>query len=160
MSKKPPDGKGDEDQWPLAPDVEQPPPGRYVVAYRRARIVDRFGDRWTIELHFSIVEPSAWLNFEIILYCSTPKDALLGKRSKYYELWTLANGAPPKRRDRMTPSVFDGWWHAKIVHTCRRMEKKGMKNGIRELKPTETATAVIETLVERAVGGLQKGTQK
>ncbi len=160
MSPKAPDGTGDEEQWPLAPDLEQPPPGKYVVAYRRARLVDRFPDRYTIELHFAIVEPPKWLDFPIIMYSSSPKGARLGKRSKYYEVWTLANGGPPKRRDRMTPTVFAGWWNAEVVHTRRRMEKKGMKNGIRELKPTETPTAVIETLIERAAGELQKGTSQ
>lgn len=157
MSRKPAaGGEDDENAWPLAPDPDQPPPGKYLVAYRRARLVQRFKDRFTIELHFSIIEPIEWKERPLVLYCSTPLDGLPGRHSKYVTMWTLANGGPAKRRDRMKPSVFAGYWIAEVDHTRRRMVRHGGKDGVKELGPAETGTAVIVQLIERAAGRVQK----
>lgn len=52
MSQRFLNGKGEEQDWPLAADPQQPPSGKYTVAYRKVRMVKRFQDRYTIELHF------------------------------------------------------------------------------------------------------------
>lgn len=142
----------DEQEWPLAPDPEQPPVGKYLVAYQRARMVSRFANRKTIELHFSIVEPGKWLNTVLVMYCSTPLDGFPGRNSKYVTMWNLANGGPGKRRDRMTPRIFEGYWYAEVDHTRRIM----VKDGIRKLESNETGTAIIVELIERATGGGKK----
>lgn len=154
MTRKPADGgQDDEYAWPLAPDPDQPPPGEYLVAYRRARLVrQRFGNRDTIELYFEVVDPPKWNERTLIMYCGIPLDGRPGKASKYVRAWTLANGGPAKRRDRMTPKVFAGYWVAAVAYTKRKMTNDGSK----ELDAGETGTAVISYLIERAAGGVPR----
>lgn len=154
MSLKPAEvGQEDESAWPLAPDPDQPPPGKYIVAYRWARLIaKRFGNRDTIELHFKVVEPPRWKERMLIMYCGIPLDGRPSRNSKYVMMWTLANGGSAKRRDRMTPRVFAGYWAATVVHTGRKMTKDGSK----ELGAGEMGTAVISSLIEREAGGVQR----
>ncbi len=102
------------DNWPIAPDPEQPPPGKYIIAYQRARSVERFC-RLNIELIFIIVEPQQWEKKVVKKYYAFPVDEPLGLESYDYRDWCLANGGNrPKRNDRMTPRVFSGYWHAEL----------------------------------------------
>lgn len=160
MNKKPSDGEDENEQhWPLAPNPQEPPVGRYTVAYQRYRMVKRYDDRFTLELHFVVVEPSDWKDTPLIMYCPIPLNGLPGKRSKYVTMWTLANGGKPApRRSRMTPGIFKGYWLADVRHTRQRQVIGGgkLKGGVQKLEPGESGMAVIETLIERAAGGLQK----
>jgi hypothetical protein len=70
----------------------------------------RFG-RWVVSLKFRIVaiEPPSEPGGDEI-YClmnagcgPTPR---AGRRSHYWRYWTIANGGPPHRRQRMTSKVF------------------------------------------------------
>ena len=47
--------------------------------------------------------------------------------AKYYELWEKANGGPPKRGERMTASVFQGYW--KIRVRWSKKKKTGKPGG-------------------------------
>lgn len=146
VSKKPPSSDGENEQdWPLAPASEQPPPGKALVAYRRARIVKRF-DRRVVELEFSIIDPTDWKDEKVILYCALPLEGPAKRQGKYYELWTLANGAPPKRKDRMSPGVFAGYWLVELERTRMMTKRDG---GVRPAE-THEATTVIGRLIERA----------
>lgn len=154
MSRKPAEGgQDDKTAWPLAPDPDQPPPGKYIVAYRRAQLVEkRFGNRNTIELYFEVVDPPKWKERMLIMYCGIPLDGRPSRNSKYVTMWTLANGGPAKRRDRMTPKIFVGYWVAAVQHTERKMTTDGSK----VLGAGEMGTAVISYLIERAAGGVPR----
>ena len=144
----------DDYAWPGAPNSDQPPPGKYVVSYVRGRVVWRF-DRRVAELDFSIIEPVEWEKWVVTMYCSLPLDGPASPRSKYYEVWTLANGGRPKRRDRMTPHVFSGYWIAEVGETRRATTR----DGIRELAQDERGMAVVLSLIERAAGAPEMTTR-
>lgn len=100
------------------------------------------------------MEPSDWKDTTLIMYCPMPSDGKLGRASKYVQAWELAAGGPAKRRDPMTPSVFGGYWIAEVTHTERRMVRcPDGKISSRALGPTESGTAVIDHLIERAADG-------
>lgn len=136
MSEKP-EPSGNDDEWPLAPEPDQPPPGKALIAYRRARIVRRF-DRRVAEIEFSIIEPIDWQGFRVVLYCALPAEGPARRAGKFYALWTMANGASPNRRDRMSPRVFAGYWWAELE---RSREGQGNTH--------------VGCLIERAAGGPQ-----
>lgn len=150
MNKKSPAGGHDHEQeWPLAPESKQPPPGKALVAYHRARIVNRFARR-VAELEFTIVEPIDWMNTTVTLYCALPLEGPARRRGKFFEAWTLANGAPPDRRTRMSPQVFQGYWLVELERTRNVTKRDG---GVRTLEEYEEGMTQIGRLIERAAGG-------
>lgn len=120
--------------WPLAPDPEQPPPGKYLIAYVGGRCVERFNRR-DIEIDFEIIEPQRWANKIVKLYFPTPLGTSPSPASNYYRAWVMAKGGPPKRNDRMEPKVFAGYWQAELDATKRTTTRNG---GIRKLEDHET----------------------
>jgi len=139
--------------WPVAPDPEPPPPGKYTVSYLRARLVENRFNRNTIELHFTVVEPAKWAGKTVKKYYALPIDEPPGLDSNYYHDWCRANESPPKRHDRMSPIVFRGYWHAELGLTKQRAKRGG---GVRELKDGEHGRVVIENLIERATGARRR----
>ncbi len=146
--------ENDEQRWPHAPASGQPPCGKALVAYRRARIVNRF-DRRVAELEFTIIQtaettdPTEWENAPVMLYCSLPLEGPAKRRGKYYALWTLANGAPPKRHGRMSPDVFAGYWWVELERTRQATKREG---GVRPVEEHEGVTQ-IGRMIERDAGG-------
>jgi hypothetical protein len=139
----------DDGMWPVAPDPEEPPPGKYILAYQRARSIERFS-RHCIELIFIIVEPQRWEKKVVKKYYALPVDEPLGLESNYYRDWRMANnGHPPKRKDRMNPHVFSGYWHAELGLTKQKSLASG---GVRDLKDGELGRIVVRTLLDRAAG--------
>ncbi len=137
----------DED-WPEAPDHEQPPSGKYLLSYARSRRVVRF-NRNKIEMDFVIVEPARWAKKVVTMYFAAPDSGPISPSSKYFEVWCLAHGGKPKRGDRMTPQVFHGYWWAELGHTKR---KAGRDGKLRELEAYELPRLVVLSLIERAAG--------
>ena len=137
-----------DDEWPTAPDPEEPPPGKYLIAYLRGRSIERFGRR-DIEVDFEIIEPIRWAKKVVKMYFPVPPEGPPSRASKYYQAWIQANGAPPKRGDRMSPRVFEGYWHAELDRTKRTTTRNG---GIRRLTDGETGRIRVEHLIERAAG--------
>jgi hypothetical protein len=140
----------DDQQWPCAPDPNdrQPPAGKYLAAYVGSNLVARF-DRRVLEQVMEIVEPANWAKIRLTRYYGIPKHAPPSIHSEYYKAWVLANGKPPRRNDRMSPSVFQGWWQIEVRHTKRR----STRNGCRELETHESGVAVVDRLIERVAGG-------
>jgi hypothetical protein len=140
-----------DDDWPIAPDPEQPDPGKnYVISFVRAKKAERFGGRHKIELHFVIIEPVRWAKKMVIMYFAVPAEGPPSTISKYYEFWCKANkGKAPERNDRMTPLVFHGYWKAELGHTKRRMGRDGK---LREIGENEVGRLVILNLIERTAG--------
>ena len=141
-------GHDDEQEWPLAPASDQPPCGKALAAYRRARIVKRF-DRRVAELEFTIIEPTDWKEATVMLYCALPLAGPAKRQGKYYQLWKMANGGPPKRRDRMSPEVFAGYWWVELERTRQATKREG---GVRPVEEHEAITQIGQ-LIERAAGG-------
>lgn len=150
-AKKADDDTGKENAWPTAPPslADQPPPGKYDIAFRHALIVERF-DRRNVEALFDIIEPGAWYGLPVKFYFPLPATGTPSVTSKYYRAWVSANGGiPPKRGDRMTPKVFRGYWRAEICHTRR----VATRSGCRELDGGQPGVAIVDHLIERLAGG-------
>ncbi len=144
--------QSDDGKWPEAPSPEQPPPGTCTVAYRRARIVERF-NRMVAELTFEIADPGKWTGELVTMYCALPKSGPAPRQSKFYQQWTLANGKPPNRRDRMSPRVFAGYWIARLGRTKQVMTQTDEGYERRALAEGEAGETVVEQLLERSAGG-------
>jgi len=102
VSQKSQKVKGHEEQdWPLAPNPQQPPPGKYTVAYRKARMVKRFQDRYTVELHFSVIEPIEWFDTPLVMYCSVPLTGYQGEARNMWRCgrWRTAANQPNVETD-------------------------------------------------------------
>lgn len=64
-------------QWPIAPNPNQLPPGKYTVAFIRAHIVERFS-RNNIELVFRIVKPQEWADTTVKKFYALPAEVREG----------------------------------------------------------------------------------
>lgn len=137
--------------WPVAPDPEPPPIGKCTLGYFRAQCVERFARR-IIEVLFKIIEPTDHAGKIVKKYYSIPMNEPPGLESNYYRDWTLANGVPPRRNDRMTPHVFKGYWHAELGQTKQRAVRDKGKGGVRPLRDGEVGRIVVENLIERIAG--------
>ena len=128
--------------WPIAPLThEDLPPGIYVVAYRGCERKPYY-QQSKIRLEFEIVEPAALAGERVSLYATCPanRNTRCSRAAKYYQLWVKAHGRPPQRGQRMSPSVFRGYWQVRIEWG----------------KDKETggpSTPCIADLIERVAGG-------
>lgn len=102
MSKRPP-----EVGCTLGTRLE---PGTYSAYCARADVYrDSVYKRWTCLLKYDLIDADSnvvatgipmWLNL------GSREKPHAGRRTRYFQEWFKANGAPPKRADRLPPSVF------------------------------------------------------
>lgn len=133
------------DTWALGDFTpEDLPGGPYLVCYRKYEK----GWQYTqvkIRLDFVIVEPATYAGIIVSLFCTCTlnPNKRHSRASKYYQLWVQANGGQqPKAGQRMTPSVFEGYWNVEVAW--------GKKGGKKDGEPT---IPKIERLIERVAGG-------
>jgi hypothetical protein len=81
--------------------------GRYLVRgtkFQGPEWVRKYG-RWSLRVEFALVYEtavaSAFFNMG-----SNPAGPHIGRHSKYWKVWTLANGELPRRGQPMSPEVF------------------------------------------------------
>ena len=132
------------EQWALGDFTPADlPGGPYLVCYRTYEKGWQF-TQVKIRLDFVIVEPAAYAGIIVSLYCTCilNPNTRHSRASKYYQLWVQANGGPPKHGERMTPSVFAGYWNVEVSW--------GKKDGKKDGEPT---IPKIERLIERVAGG-------
>jgi hypothetical protein len=133
-----------EIEWPLGPlTPEELPSGVYLAGYRDWEY-STWHRRPKIRLEFEIIEPSECAKLIVNLYANytMPQhhhNRRMNPKAKYYRLWRMANGGPP--RGRMRPTVFQGWWRVRIEWS---MNEEG-----------EPMMPVITELLERVAGGPQ-----
>lgn len=82
-------------------------PGEYAAQCVHAKVYRDPGFRtWKALLRFRLIdggqEVYGFLNL------GRGESPRAGRRSRYWEVWTLANGAPPRKRQTMTARVFRG----------------------------------------------------
>jgi hypothetical protein len=80
------------------------------------------------------------------LNLGTGKKPHAGRRGKYWAAWIRANGGPPKRGDRLSPTVFAG--RRAIV----RVEDTS-KTHDRSQVESEEAYSVVRNVIEWQTGG-------
>ena len=102
------------------PDYPLLTPGRYTVRgsrFQGPQWVPTYR-RWSLRVEFALTtEPgsvSAFFNFG-----ADKSGAKLGRQSRYFKAWTIANGELPRRGQAMTPDVFlDGQFFEVEVASC------------------------------------------
>jgi hypothetical protein len=100
-------------------------PGEYDVYCTRARsyYYRRFR-RWNAELKFQLV-PDGGVVFGFFNLGRNPKKPHAGRDSKYRQAWTIANHAAPRKRQVMTPKVFEGkYFRVRITDVVKHNDGK------------------------------------
>jgi hypothetical protein len=135
-------------QWRHAPRIL---PGNYPAISRTASIYfDKPFKRWVCAVHFdlfsdsSITENIARLTWFLSLGSRSKPRA--GRRSNYWAAWIKANGALPKRDDRLSPRIFSR--RLAIV----RVEDTAKTHDGRNVEPQQ-AYSVIRDVIEWQTGG-------
>lgn len=112
--------------WPAAPPTkDELPDGEYVVSYRGAVRRRWFGQE-KVELIFEVVDPAAARGMRVSLFATLPERGRVSQRSKFFNLWTMANSGPPRRGSRMAPDVFQGYWKVRVRWTQSKDGGSGM----------------------------------
>lgn len=85
-------------------------PGTYAAYCRAARWYrDPVYKRWVCLLRFDVLAPDRSTSLgSVPLWLNGGSGAAprASRRGRYLELWVQANGAPPIRRDKLSPAVF------------------------------------------------------
>lgn len=95
-------------------------PGRYTVravGFQGPQWVRSYR-RWSLRIEFALTtEPgsvSAFFNFG-----SDPNRQHIGRQSRYYKAWVLANGEHPRKGQEMSPETFlEGQFFEVEVESC------------------------------------------
>lgn len=97
-----------EISWVFIPRIE---PGEYPAFSRLSKIYrDRQFKRWVCAVHFDVLDASlTQVIAQLIWYLNlgSGDKPRAGRRGNFWPSWVKANGGPPKRRDRLSPSVFE-----------------------------------------------------
>jgi hypothetical protein len=113
------------------PDLPRVSPGDYqavCIGWQGPQWVRAFR-RWSLRLEFSLLDDgtpvSAFFNLG-----SDPEKPHIGRRTRYYTVWCLANGEAPRKGQQMTPEILT---EAGLVYSVRVGEC--LKDGKDEDKP-------------------------
>src|SRR5262245_53473665 len=125
---------------PAIPDGDD-----YLVRFVRAEQ----SHQWNCEkvfLWFELLTPGEWVGTHFFMACNAKSDGRWGPAHKYLQAWILANGAPPKRRDRMSTRVFrDKVFRARMSAVTQNANKTS--------RTPAQQYSVVDQLLER-VGGM------
>jgi hypothetical protein len=128
---------------PLVPDAE------YTGVFQRAE-QGRFAGRLRWFLWFAISTPGPHLKAELYLSCPCPEGkGSFGLGSKLVSAYAVATGTMPRRRDRITKSVF----RQKLFRFRTRTVKKD-KDG--HVRPAADHYSVIDRLLAVEVGQVMR----
>ena len=98
-----------EISWTYTPRIE---PGKYPAYCRSASVYrDKQFKRWVCAVQFDVLDDSLMgvvARVTWYLNLGGRDRPHVGRRGKYWRAWLRAAGGPPKRRDRLTPRVFEG----------------------------------------------------
>ena len=119
------------------PDYPMLEPGRYMVRCVKMQGPQwvRCYARWSLRLEFALTtEPgviSAFFNFG-----NDRSGPRVGRQSRYYKAWVLANGEHPRKGQVMSPETFlDGQFFEVEVESCNRDAEGAPKPGGGDLLP-------------------------
>ena len=150
-AKSPCDGENrlaqPEISWSFVPRIQ---PGEYPAYSRSAsHYFDRQYKRWVCAVQFDVLDGSltevrARLTWYLNLGSKDKPRA--GRRGNYWAAWVRANGASPKRRDRLSLRVFQRRYARVLVEDTT---KNHSENHI----AAEDAYSVIREVVRWETGG-------
>ena len=104
-------------------------PGKYLVRGSKIQgpVWLRNYKRWSLRVEFGLIyEPvSVSMFFNL---GNSPEKHHIGKQSKFFKAWTIANGDLPRRGQRMNFDIFlDGQIFEVMVQPCRTDAEGGIK---------------------------------
>lgn len=112
MKRRPP--REPEVEWAFRPRIE---PGDYPAFSRGASIYrDAQYKRWVCAVQFEILDDSLTRSIATLtwfLSLGSREKPRAGRRGNYWVAWVKANGGGPKRKDRVSPHIFERR-HAKV----------------------------------------------
>jgi hypothetical protein len=92
--------------WTYSPRLE---PGEYQ-AYCRSAEMYRDGQfkRWVCAVQFDVLDSGLEVIARLTWYLNLGDGDRphAGRRTNYWQAWVLANGGPPKRKDRLSPRIY------------------------------------------------------
>ena len=119
-------------------------PGRYQACCKSALWYrDPDFKRWTCLLRFEIYKENLIHSFGTIpmwMNGGAKDKPEAGRRSRYFAEWVKANGAPPPRKDRLSPTVF-----------IKRMTKVEVADTTRGTVPYSVVREILEWLTGKPV---------
>jgi hypothetical protein len=104
------------------PDYPILSPGVYTVRGVKTQgpVWVRSFRRWSLRVEFGLVHESvsvsAFFNFG-----DSPEGPRIGRQSRYYKAWVLANGEHPRKGQKMSPDIFlEGQFFEVEIAECNR----------------------------------------
>jgi len=125
------------------------PEQKYEVGFVRAEIVKNLWGRKKIFLYFQVLQSGEYFGVILFLAMNLPSDGRFSESSKFLQQWTLASGALPKRRDRLSTKVFRG---KVFVGEVRTVKKIAHSSGRLKERESSSFYSVIDQLVEVRAG--------
>lgn len=117
----------------------------YEASYVRCEKGNVKGDE-KLFIHFKLLTPGPWFGETFFMSCKVVRNGKWTPGSKFYAMWTLANGKQPNRADRMSTRVFRGKiFRVRIQTVTNTAEQKA--------RPPELRYSVIRELLELKTGG-------
>lgn len=132
-----------------APIAEQSrpriPTSEYDAVCYKTETGRSWGGRTDIYILFRIIGGSQD-GTELFMACTYHPKRKLSQRYKYYQQWTLANGAPPKKGERLSPKVFCNKMYRVLVRDTQRRYSNG------KLMPDILQYSVVDSIIETQTG--------
>jgi len=138
LNESQPDDQTGEDFFPK---IE---PGEYDAICYKVETGKSFGGEKKIFFRFRIYG-SKYDDVELFMTCKY-YSAPIPRNSKYYDQWSLANGQPPRRGERLARKTFPNKLYRVMVRDTRRKFPNG------KLKPQQFQYSVIDTIIEPLTG--------
>jgi hypothetical protein len=111
--------------WNYVPRIE---PGEYPAFSRSSRIYrDKQFKRWVCAVQFDVLNNSLLETIaQLTWYLNMGGGAKphVGFRGNYWPAWLKANGARPKRNDRLSPRVFERRYAVVLVGDTTKTHKQ------------------------------------
>jgi hypothetical protein len=124
------------------PEYPVLPAGKYTVrgvAIQGPQWLPNY-QRWSLRVEFTLIdEPilvSTFFNFG-----SDRNRPQVGRRSKYYKAWVLANGEHPRRREKMRPDIFLEGQFFEVEVQPSKIDEEG------QLKPNAEIYSIVTKLI-------------
>jgi hypothetical protein len=96
--------------------------------------------RWSIRVEFALTDEPGVASYFMNMGSNRERPHV-GRGSKYYAAWTMANGGPPVTGQQMDPAVFVGkFFHARIADCAKDSKKQD--------KPDEEVYSHVSELIE------------
>ena len=120
------------------------PEGHYQVSFLRAEKKTMWKTQKVL-LWFAVQDFGDWHEVQLFMSCPIPPNNKFSAGSKFLRVWTIANGAKPRRYERMGMKIFEHKIFLAKVETVT-------KNSKQQPIPECAQYSKIDTLLSLAAG--------